>query len=99
MLKDFVFRDKRLTQQVGFVAFGSFLSAALGLISLKVLSHMGPKEFGALALILTGSSFVNMLLFGPLDQIFLRFYFFFQTKGVPSLSSSSVLLAYCYFLA
>lgn len=61
--------------------FGQLISIGLGFISMKLLSSMGTKEFGIYSLVLTIAAFVSAILYGPVEQGFIRFYYDYSIKG------------------
>ena len=66
--------------ELGWVFFGQGLSVTLGFIIIKIISKMGPGEYGVYALILTIAAFL-WLIFGSFQQGFLRFYYHYENLG------------------
>jgi O-antigen/teichoic acid export membrane protein len=79
--------------EVLWVLVGQVLVLSGGFIGIKVLTGMlGPARFGQLALGLTIAGFLHMLIYGPIEQVVLRFVsvckerkelipFFFLVRG------------------
>lgn len=68
--------------EISWLIFGQAISIVLGFISIKLLSSMGPKEFGKYSLVLTIAAFISAILYGPAEQGFIRFYYEYSNKGL-----------------
>ncbi|GAB4297625.1 MAG: flippase [Ignavibacteriaceae bacterium] len=62
------------------VLAGQTLSVVLGFLIIKLLSTLGPEQFGTYALILTVSALLGLIIYGPLAQGFIRFYYYYEEK-------------------
>jgi O-antigen/teichoic acid export membrane protein len=67
--------------EISWVFFGQVFSAGLGFVILKLLSGLGPENFGIYTLVLTIAAFIGLLFFGPLQQGFIRFYHHYAKKS------------------
>lgn len=56
---------------------GQLLSVLLGFINIKILSKLGPSDYGLYALIITISTLLVQIYYGPIQQGFLRFYYYY----------------------
>ena len=61
-------------QEIVWVAIGQGLNVILSLIIVKIISQMGPNDYGVYTLIITISAFLG-LIFGAFQQGFIRFYY------------------------
>ncbi len=61
---------------------GQAISLVLGILTIKLLTSMGPSEYGAYALVGTIGGFVSSILYGPLEQGFVRFYHDYANQGM-----------------
>lgn len=61
---------------------GQLVTMALGIVSIKLLTSMGPHEYGKYALVLTISALLSAILYGPVEQGIVRFYFEYANKGL-----------------
>lgn len=68
--------------EIGWLIFGQFVAIVLGFVSMKLLSSMGTKEFGKYSLVLTIAAFVSAILYGPVEQGFIRFFYDYSNKGL-----------------
>ena len=75
-----ILKHKNLTE-IGWLILGQLLSILLGFFSMKLLSSMGTKEFGEYSLVLTIAAFVSAILYVPVEQGFIRFYYDYSNKG------------------
>ncbi len=66
-------------QEMGWVFFGQSANVILGFVIIKFLSGLGKAEYGKYALIITIAALLG-LIYGPLQQGFIRFYYHFQLK-------------------
>lgn len=73
-------KHKNLSE-IGWLMSGQLISIALGFVSMKLLSSMGTKEFGKYSLVLTIAAFISAILYGPVEQGFIRFYYDYLNKG------------------
>lgn len=90
------FRLKSVKGEVLWVTVGQFLVLLGGFATIKLLTTiMGPEEYGKLALGLTISSFINMLLYGPLGQVVIRFFSIYKERGL--LNNYLLILSKAYF--
>ena len=60
---------------------GQAVSLGLAVLTVKLLTSMGPSHFGLYALVLTLATLAVSLLYGPLEQGFVRFYFDYADQG------------------
>ena len=67
--------------EIFWLVFGQLVSMILGIISIKILTSMGPSEYGKYVLVGTLMAFLSALLYGPAEQGFIRFYFYYANKG------------------
>ncbi len=87
--------------ELGWVFAGQAANVIFSFLIVKVLSSMGPKEYGTYALVVTIAVFVGMSFFGPLAQGFIRFYYHYLEKSVPILFTGfvyKILIAACIVL-
>jgi len=66
-------------QEIVWVGLGQGLNVILSLIIVKIISQMGPNDYGVYALIITISAFLG-LIFGAFQQGFIRFYYDYQKE-------------------
>jgi len=66
-------------EEIVWVGLGQGLNVILSLIIIKIISQMGPNDYGVYALIITISAFLG-LLFGAFQQGFIRFYYDYQKE-------------------
>lgn len=62
-------------REMAWLASSQVLLLALGFVSIKITSSMGPREFGRLALSVSAFNFVNLFIYNPFDQAVGRFFF------------------------
>ncbi|HKI77412.1 MAG TPA: oligosaccharide flippase family protein [Ignavibacteriaceae bacterium] len=67
--------------EMGWVFLGQSISVILGFIIIKIISQLGPEEYGVYALILTIAAFLG-LFYGSFLQGFLRYYYHYKEKGL-----------------
>jgi len=60
---------------------GQAVSLGLAVLTVKLLTSMGPSQFGLYALVLTLATLAVSILYGPLEQGFVRFYFDYADQG------------------
>jgi len=63
---------------------GQVISMLLGIVSIKLLTSMGPNEFGKYSLVLSVAALVSAVFYGPAEQGFVRFYYDYSNRGVAS---------------
>jgi len=68
--------------EIFWLSAGQLITMVLGVVSIKLLTSMGPEEYGKYSLVLTISALLSLVLYGPLEQGFLRFYFDYANKGM-----------------
>ncbi len=88
--------------ELGWVFAGQAVNVILSFIIVKILTSMGPKEYGVYALVLTVAVFFAMSFFSPLAQGFLRFYYHYLEKSVSKLFTDfvyKILITACLILA
>jgi O-antigen/teichoic acid export membrane protein len=61
--------------ELGWVLAGQVFNVGLGFVILKLLSKMGSNDYGIYALVITISSLLAIVYFGPVLQGFTRFYY------------------------
>ena len=61
---------------------GQAVSIGLAVLTVKLLTSMGPSQFGLYALVGTLGALTISLLYGPLEQGFVRFYFDYADQGI-----------------
>ena len=71
----------RHVTEIAWLMGGQIVAMALGLVNVKVLTSMGTAEFGAYSLALTITAFMSAILFGPVEQAFVRYYSVYQKRG------------------
>lgn len=68
--------------EFGWIIAGQILSIFLAFITTKLLTQMGTIEYGKYSLVLTVASLASILIFGPAEQSFVRYYYDYLQKGV-----------------
>jgi O-antigen/teichoic acid export membrane protein len=79
------FRDRfsrRHAAELTWLSVGQAVSLLLGILTIKLLTSMGPSEYGTYALVGTIGALVSSILHGPLEQGFVRFYYDYANKGL-----------------
>ena len=76
--------------ELGWVFAGQAANVIFSFVIVKILSGMGPKEYGIYALVVTIAVFVGMSFFGPLAQGFLRFYYHYLERSLSNLFTNFV---------
>lgn len=66
--------------EAGWVMAGQMVVIVYGFAVVKILSRMGEAEYGRYALILTIAAFLSMVLYGPLTQGFIRYYYHYAER-------------------
>jgi len=79
LLKSKISHDS--TAEMGWVLFGQLVTVALSFVIVKILSGMGTKDFGIYVLVLTSAAFLG-IIYGPLQQAFIRFYYEYLNKNL-----------------
>ncbi len=80
-LQSRLLRLHKMKSEVLWTLGGQILTLAGNILSIKALSLiLRPAEYGTLALGLTISTFVNLILYGPIFQAFVRFFPEHQSK-------------------
>ncbi len=69
------FITKNHLSQFSWLAGGQLIALLLGLFSIKLLTSIGPAEYGYFILVTSIGGLLSMSFFGPLEQGFVRFYF------------------------
>jgi O-antigen/teichoic acid export membrane protein len=67
--------------ELSWVFLGQVLNVGLGFVILKLLSKLGTYDYGIYALVITISSLLALLFYGPLLQGFTRFYYEYLEKN------------------
>lgn len=75
------FSTNKTRREIIWLMVGQSISIALGFVTMKLLSTMGTSEFGKYSLVLTIAAFVSAILYGPVEQGFIRFYYEYLNKG------------------
>jgi O-antigen/teichoic acid export membrane protein len=60
---------------------GQGVSLLLGILTIKLLTSMGPAEYGIYALVGTVGALVSSIFYGPFEQGIVRFYFDYARQG------------------
>ncbi len=76
--------------ELSWVFAGQAANVIFSFVIVKILSAMGPKQYGIYALVVTVAVFVGMSFFGPLAQGFLRFYYHYLEKSLSNLFTNLV---------
>jgi len=63
-------------QEFGWLAGGQGVAVLLSLISIKLVSSIGAAEYGKYVLALSIGGILNMMLYGPIEQGYVRMYFY-----------------------
>jgi O-antigen/teichoic acid export membrane protein len=61
--------------ELSWVFTGQLLNVGLGFVILKLLAKLGTNDYGIYALVITISSLLVLIIYGPLIQGFMRFYY------------------------
>ena len=61
--------------EFGWVAGGQLFSLALGIASIKLMTSVGPGEYGKFVLASSVAGVLSLSFFGPLEQGYVRLYF------------------------
>ena len=95
--------------ELGWVFAGQSATVVLSFVIIKILSGMGPKNYGVYALVVTIAVFIGLSFYGPVAQGYLRFYYHYLEKSTARtftslifrilFVSSAVLLALTFILA
>jgi O-antigen/teichoic acid export membrane protein len=67
--------------EILWVIAGQILTVAFNFVIIKLLSRMGTVEFGKYALIITIVVLLDSVLYGPITQGFIRFFYPYSDKG------------------
>lgn len=67
--------------EMGWVFSGQLVVILYGFAVIKIISRLGEAVYGKYVLIMTVASLASMLLFGPLTQGFMRYYFHYLSSG------------------
>lgn len=68
--------------ELSWLCAGQAVSLVLGVVTIKLLTSMGPSNYGTYALIGTIGTLSSSILFGPLEQGFVRFYYDYAKRGM-----------------
>ena len=71
--------NSKSIEEIIWVTLGQGINVILSLIIVKIISQMGPADFGVYALILTVSALLG-LLFGSFQQGFIRYYYDYKNE-------------------
>lgn len=71
----------RHAQELFWLCAGQGVSLLFGILTFKLLTSMGPAEYGNYALVVTVAALVSSVFYSPLEQGFVRFYFDFAKQG------------------
>ncbi len=75
-------RMRRWWPEVGWVALGQALAFLGALVSIKVLTViLGPGAYGELAIGMTIAGVLHMFVYGPLEQVVLRYTSVYRERG------------------
>jgi O-antigen/teichoic acid export membrane protein len=61
--------------ELSWVLVGQTATLLMGFVILKLMTQMGKEAFGEYTLMLTISALLGLLLYGPVEQGFIRFYY------------------------
>lgn len=76
-------RVLNIRKEILWVVVGQFLMLMGGLLSVKILTNvLPPAQYGELALGLSIAGVINLMLFGPMGQVALRFYSIVTERGL-----------------
>jgi O-antigen/teichoic acid export membrane protein len=68
--------------ELSWLCAGQAVSLILGILTIKLLTSMGPSNYGTYALVGTIGALVSSILYGPLEQGFVRFYYDYANRGM-----------------
>ena len=69
--------------EMGWVIFGQSINVILGFLIIKIISKIGPEQYGVYALILTIAAVLG-LFYGSFLQGFLRYYYHYEELNLRS---------------
>lgn len=68
-------------EEVAWLGGGQLVSVLLSVVSVKLMTSVGPQEYGVFTLAASIGSILSLSLFGPLEQGYVRFYFDYAGTG------------------
>lgn len=68
--------------ELSWVFAGQAATVILSFVIIKILSGMGPKDYGIYALVITIAVFIGLSFYGPVAQGFIRFYYYYLEKSL-----------------
>ncbi len=71
--------------ELSWVFAGQVVNVILSFVIVKILSGMGPREYGIYALVISIAVFVGMSFYGPVAQGFLRYYYHYAEKSLSNI--------------
>ncbi len=77
-------------KELSWVFIGQGFNVGLSFVIVKILSGMGPHDYGIYALVVTIAVFVGMTFYGPVAQGFIRFYYHYLEKSLSNIFSSLI---------
>lgn len=76
--------------ELSWVFVGQVINVVLSFVIVKILSGMGPKNYGIYALAVTIAVFIGMSLYGPVAQGFIRFYYHYLEKSLSNIFAALI---------
>jgi O-antigen/teichoic acid export membrane protein len=72
-----------LTQKkdLTWLTIGQLVSFSIGVVSTKLLTSMGESTYGLYSLILSVQGLINLMLYGPMEQGYLKFYYEYKNEN------------------
>ena len=77
-------------KELSWVFAGQVINVALSFVIVKILSGMGPHDYGIYALVITIAVFIGMSFYGPVAQGFIRFYYHYLEKSLSNIFTSLI---------
>jgi O-antigen/teichoic acid export membrane protein len=68
-------------REFGWLAGGQAVAVLLSLISIKLVSAVGAAEYGKYVLALSVGGMLNMAVYGPMEQGYIRMFFYYSAEG------------------
>jgi|GEM_PF-2859292 len=72
-------------QEFSWLFVSSILTILIGFLLIKVISRIGPEEYGKYALVLSIVPLVNAVIYVPIDQYCQRYYYSFYHENTSSI--------------
>ncbi len=77
-------------KELSWVFVGQVFNIVLSFVIVKILSGMGPRDYGIYALVITIAVFIGMSFYGPVAQGFIRFYYHYLEKSLSNIFASLI---------